>query len=153
MALITMKAHLVRSRSFLGLALPIVLALLASDAMPGEVSLAWDPVPDSDIAGYEIWYGTTTGSYDQSVDVGNSTSATISDLPTGVTHFLVVIARNSAGLESLPSNEVSALVGLPVNQPPLASITYPTADAALTALETVTMTASANDPDGIDQAR
>ena len=60
-----------------------------------------------DIAGYRLYYGTSSGNYSQVIDVGNTTVATISNLAPGQTYFLAVTAYNTAGLESAPSNQVS----------------------------------------------
>ena len=54
----------------------MVLAAAARPAFSGTVSLAWDPVADTDLAGYRVYYGTAPGNYTQSVDVGNVTSTT-----------------------------------------------------------------------------
>lgn len=59
-----------------------IVFLLTSASIAGTVTLAWDPNPEPDIVGYDVWYGTASGRYDQSVDVGNSTTATISNLTT-----------------------------------------------------------------------
>ena len=82
------------------------------------VSLAWDPSPDTNVTGYVIHYGTNsfasnapnpTAAYPWRVDVGNQTTVTLSNLPSGVTCYFVVTAYAADGTESLPSNEVSYL--------------------------------------------
>lgn len=78
----------------------------------GVVTLAWDapigengkPVPD--LAGYRVSYGTAVGSYATTVDIGTSTSCTVSDLPPG-TYYFTVTAYDSTGNESEYSNEAS----------------------------------------------
>jgi hypothetical protein len=95
-------------------ALPLWSATASSST---SVTLAWDPNPESDIATYILQYGTSSGDYSSSVEVGNTTSSTIRQLQYGATYFFVVRARNGAGLESPPSNEVSFTV------PP--AITFP----------------------------
>src|SRR5690606_9118553 len=82
-----------------------------------SVTLEWDPSPDADIAGYRLWYGTSTGSYQQSVEVGSTTSATLPNLADDQTYFIVVTAFNAAGLESEPSNEVSFTTDAPTPPP------------------------------------
>src|SRR6267142_4908412 len=76
----------------------------------GSVSLQWDPNPEPDIDGYRVYYGTSSGSYNQQINVGNTTAATVSNLTNGSTYFFVVTAFNTVVMESLPSNEVSASV-------------------------------------------
>src|SRR5437879_11116646 len=60
-----------------------------------SVTLAWDPNSDLDLAGYKLYYGVAHGSYSNTVDVGNVTTNTLSDLAPGVTYFFVVTAYNS----------------------------------------------------------
>jgi hypothetical protein len=81
------------------------LGLLSPVYADQNVTLAWNAV--TDVAGYRLHYGTASGNYAQSQDVGNTTTATVSSLTPGVTYFFVVTALNTAGLESLPTNEVS----------------------------------------------
>jgi Fibronectin type III domain len=71
------------------------------------VTLAWDPSLSPNIAGYRLRSGTTSGVYTQTIEVGNTTSALLSNLVTGKTYFFMVTAYNTQGVESGPSNEVS----------------------------------------------
>jgi len=76
-----------------------------------SVTLAWDK-PDSnsdgsdlnDLAGYKVYYGTSSNNYTQSIDIGNTTSAVISNLSSGTWCFATT-AYDSAGNESGYSNE------------------------------------------------
>jgi hypothetical protein len=72
-----------------------------------SVTLAWNPGASSGIAGYRVYYGTSSGSYPQILDVGITTTATVSNLIAGQTYYFVVTSYNAAGLESVPSNQVS----------------------------------------------
>jgi hypothetical protein len=83
----------------------IVLAF-ASRAFAGSITLAWDPSA-GDVAGYIVLYGTTPGSFTQSLDVGNQTSATIRRLAGGQPYYFAVIAYSSSGTVSVVSNAVS----------------------------------------------
>ena len=51
-------------------------------AQAGQVTLAWDPSTSSGVAGYQINYGQTSGSYTNQVDAGNKTSYTVTGLRT-----------------------------------------------------------------------
>jgi hypothetical protein len=75
-----------------------------------SVILAWNPSAGPNIAGYNVYYGTASGVYTQIVPAGNATSVTISGLVGGVTYFFAVTAVDTAGLESLPSSQVSYTV-------------------------------------------
>lgn len=72
-----------------------------------SVSLAWDPNSETNLAGYVIYYGTASGQYSNSNNVGNVTNTTVSGLLEGVTYYFVATAYDASGLESDPSNEVS----------------------------------------------
>jgi hypothetical protein len=78
-----------------------------------DVTLAWDPSPDSEVSGYKLHYGLTSGAYDQVLDIGNSTTAVVSGLAAGQTFYFVVTAYNDQGIESLPSNEISVTLTTP----------------------------------------
>jgi hypothetical protein len=82
----------------------------------GSIALAWDAAttysdgsPITDVAGYKVYYGTSPGSYSSSIDVGNVTTYTITNLPSGV-YYVAVTVRNLSGSESPYSNEVSKTV-------------------------------------------
>lgn len=77
-----------------------VPSLFAEDAV-----LSWDPSPDSDVTGYQVYRGTASGQYIESVDVGNTTTHTFSALTAGV-HYFAVTAYNASGSNSSFSNEV-----------------------------------------------
>ena len=72
-----------------------------------SVTLAWDPSASSGIAGYRLYYGTSSGNYSQISNVGNTTIATVSNLSDGLTYYFVVTDYNIVGLESAPSNQVA----------------------------------------------
>jgi hypothetical protein len=83
-----------------------------------SVTLAWNPSPSSGVAGYRLYYGTSNGNYPLILNVGNTTSATLSGLTPGQRYYLVVTAYNTIGFESLPSNQISFTIsatGSPFN--------------------------------------
>jgi hypothetical protein len=85
----------------------VLLAAAGSAVSAGTASLAWDPVPDADLAGYRIYYGISPTSYTQSVDVGNVTQATISGLTDCTTYYFGVKAYDTAANESTTySNQI-----------------------------------------------
>ena len=87
------------------------LMLLTVTAMAGDVTLAWDPNSETDLAGYRLYYGNASRSYSATVPVGNVTTYTITGLPAG-TFYFAVTAYNTAQAESSYSNEVSKTFGL-----------------------------------------
>ena len=104
-------------RSFLvGLRALAVLAALLGSASAIEaqtvVTLAWDPNTESNLAGYEVSYGTQSGVYSTIVDVGNVTSVPFT-LPSGIVYYFAVKAYNSESPRQYSpySAEVSTGVG------------------------------------------
>lgn len=71
-----------------------------------QVTLAWTET-DPSVVGYKVYYGTASGSYQLSNDVGNNTTATITSLQAGTTYYFAVTAYNSTGVQSGYSNQVS----------------------------------------------
>jgi hypothetical protein len=102
----------------------VVLLLLSTvSASAGQVTLAWDPNTESDLAGYKVYYGTASGVYTSNIDVGNVTSFTVTGLQDGLLYFFAVTAYNTSAGESGFSNEVSAVVAsLPDTTPPVISL-------------------------------
>ncbi len=96
-------------RTLLGILGTLSIACLAAfPAGAGTVSLTWDPVSDTDLAGYRVYYGTSPGSYPQSLDVGNVIQATVPSLTDCTTWYFAVKAYDAAGnLSASYSNEVS----------------------------------------------
>jgi hypothetical protein len=88
----------------------VILSLLVPAAHAGDVTVAWDPNPEPEVAGYKIYFGTTPGSYTVSMNAGNITSMVISGLEAGVTYYFAAVAYDSSGNESGFSNEISYVV-------------------------------------------
>ena len=62
----------------------------AADA--ATIRLAWDASPDADVAGYIVVYGTASGSYTASMDVGKQLSCDVQGLADGRTYYFAVKA-------------------------------------------------------------
>ncbi len=82
----------------------------------GSATLAWsapttntDGTPLTDLAGYKVYYGTSSGNYTQSINIGNVTTYTVSNLSPG-TYYFSVTSYDSSGIESTYSNEVSKTI-------------------------------------------
>lgn len=87
----------------------IIILLIGSfcSAQAGQsVTLVWDPNPETDIAGYRLYYGLDSGVYGQSFEVGNLTTATVANLTGGSRYYFAVTAYNWDQVESEPSDEV-----------------------------------------------
>jgi uncharacterized membrane protein len=87
----------------------IPVSLTLSTTVAGTANLTWDANTDSDLAGYKVYQGTSSGTYAASVSTipKGTTSYTVAGLQTGTTYFFIITAYDNAGNESLHSNEVS----------------------------------------------
>jgi len=98
-----------RFRSFLGisLAFALVLCFSTAPAFAADVTLAWNPNSEEDLAGYRIYYGTASGDYDHALELGNQTEYTVADLVEGLLYYFSATAYDLSGNESDYSNEVA----------------------------------------------
>ena len=71
-----------------------------------KVKVMWDANVESDLAGYRVYYGLTSGDYNKVIDVGNQISCIISGL-LDTTYYFAVTAYDTSGNESDYSDEVS----------------------------------------------
>ncbi len=115
------------------ISLLIITVAASGAALAGTISLAWDANADADLAGYRVYYGTSAGSYSQSVDVGNTTQATLSGLEACTTWHVAVKAYDTGGAES--ANFSSEIVGLP--RPVVSSVSPTSAQQASSATLTI----------------
>jgi hypothetical protein len=81
------------------------------------VGISWDENPESDVAGYKVYYGTASHTYRNVLDVGPFTAAAIDGLNAGTTYYFAVTAYDTSGNESAASREVQAAI--PAASPPL----------------------------------
>lgn len=81
--------------------------LFLSAAFAAQIRIAWDPNSESDLAGYKVYYGTSSRNYGTPINVGNVTTYTITGLTAGQTYYIAVTAYDTANNESDFSNEVS----------------------------------------------
>lgn len=104
-----------RDREFFRLETPIVEVLppanLQTTATGGanSIGLAWTASSSPGITGYRILYGVSSGNLDQSVDVGDVTSAVVPGLIPGQTYYLAVVALTANG-QSLPCDAMISAV-------------------------------------------
>jgi hypothetical protein len=84
-------------------------------ALCAQVTVAWDENTESDVAGYRVHYGTSSGGYNQSLDAGAFTSCVISGLDEGITYYFAATAYDSQDNESDYSEEISFTIPLADN--------------------------------------
>src|SRR3989442_4465224 len=140
----SLASHLCRA-VFVACVLTVLCALAPALSSAAQVTLTWDANTDQDLAGYKLYYGTSSRSYQLSVDVGNVTSYTLSGLLEGQIYYFAATAYTVSHNESGFSNEVSKAIADVT--PPTVSLTTPAAGATISG--TVTISASATDNVGV----
>ena len=114
---------LINRHSSLGIILnAILLAGMPSSVLAetGKVTLAWDPIEDSELAGYTVVWGHSPKAYSGAQNVGISPEATIT-LEAGKTYYMAVQGVDKQGLAGELSEEVTAIVSGPDAVPPIIS--------------------------------
>lgn len=83
---------------------------------PNSATLTWDApttnedgTPLNDLAGYNIYYGTSSGVYTTTIPTENIITYTVGNLIPGIYYF-VVTAVDTSGNESNYSNEVNKAI-------------------------------------------
>ncbi len=97
---------------------PFSIEVVAQGGSTGSATLSWDAptenedgTPLTDLAGYRLYWGTTSGSYPNSVTINNPgvTTYVVDNLPSGTYEF-VATAFNTSGFESRFSNPATKTV-------------------------------------------
>lgn len=77
-----------------------------------NISLSWiapssrtdgNPVSLTEISGYKLYVGTSSGSYDPAIDVGDATSYTLTKSPD--TYYIAIAAYDSTAQDGVLSSE------------------------------------------------
>ena len=89
-------------------ALCLLLLLVAARTLAAGLGLAWDPVANA--SGYMVYYGPSAGNYPTKINVGNTTTHTLTTLAEGSTYHFAVTAYDGALVESGTSNDVAGTV-------------------------------------------
>ena len=105
-----------------------------------SVTLAWNPSPGTNIAGYKIDYGSASRTYTNTINVGNVTNATISSLISGTVYYFAATAYDTSGLESAYSTE--AVFTNVTATPPTIVLSLPANNAVFAAPATINLAAS-----------
>ena len=132
----------IHMRRFMRISGAIVALFVAVALQPGvasaacSVELSWSPNPETYVAGYKIYYGTSQGGpYSFVVDAGNPAlvdgmvHGTVSGLTEGNTYYFVATAYDEDENESAPCAEVSYTC--PGSSPPPVDTTPPSPPSGL----------------------
>jgi len=97
-----------------------ILALLflsCNVAFASSVILAWSPNQEPDLLNYRVYWGTVSGQYSHSLDIGLNTQCELTDLYPGVTYYVAVTAMDLYCNESAFSTEVTIIAEPSTDQP------------------------------------
>lgn len=75
-----------------------------------SIQLSWDANPEPDLMGYNVYMGTSQGSYHTTKNTGSNPSYVFQNLSQGITYYFTVTAYDQTKNESLPSEEVSVKI-------------------------------------------
>ena len=84
----------------------------SSSGNGGTIKLGWYPNTESDLAGYIVYYGTSSEAYDNWIDVGMGTPSgglitySLTNLTKGQSYCIAITAYNTSNNQSAYSNEV-----------------------------------------------
>jgi len=129
--------------------LGVFLLFCTTNVFAGQATLTWDTSPGPDLKGYRLYYGQasgiSSGQYASNVDVGLGNQTTTEaactvatngavtckklNLQDGTPYYFAVKAYNSAGTESVFSNEVNKIADS-ATAPPMASFSASSTPAA-----------------------
>ena len=84
-----------------------IILLWAFPAFSETVIAEWDANTELDLAGYNIYYGTESGNYDQRINVGNNISWFVDNLIVSAIYYFAITAYDFSGNESNFSEQVS----------------------------------------------
>jgi hypothetical protein len=104
-----------------GLAVAILCSSHSGEMLAANAYLTWNANSESDLGGYNVYYGTAPRSYGTPINVGNVATYTLTGLNPG-TYYFAVTAYDTSGNESGFSNEASlTLSSTPDTTPPVIS--------------------------------
>ncbi len=87
----------------------IVLLTASTNLFAASMNLAWNANRESDLAGYRIYYGTSSGNYTSFQETGRVTSYALSNLTEGRTYYIAMTAFDTARNESRRSSEIRGI--------------------------------------------
>lgn len=129
------------NKIFLGSILVWMACMIPMSINAAVLSLNWNSNTESDLAGYRVYYGNTSGIYTSSEDAGNVTSYEISNVTNGKTYYISLRAYDTSGNESASSQEVYAYIPVS-NTTPSIQLQNPITGAVLSKPPTLSWSAT-----------
>jgi hypothetical protein len=85
-------------------------AFLPTLGFSASLQVTWNANTETDLAGYKVYYGTTSKTYGQPIDVGNARSYQINNVQAGTYCYVSLTAYDTSVNESAKSGEKSIYV-------------------------------------------
>jgi PKD repeat protein len=96
------------------------LFFFSCNLFAANVNLVWDASSSTNVGGYKISYGQSSGNYSTTIDTGNKTNYVVSGLQEGTKYFFAVKAYDSTKTtESVYSNEINVTAPITTDTTPL----------------------------------
>lgn len=111
-------------RFIVGLFTLIATCMITTSVYAAAATFSWTPNTESNLAGYKIYSGSSSGDYNTTTDVGNPVAidgviyVTIEGYIPGTQHFFAATAYDTDGFESLYSTEIEWVAPENVVLPP-----------------------------------
>jgi hypothetical protein len=97
----------------------IIFSFLMLSTAPGfasSLNVTWSANNETDLAGYQVYYGLQSKTYGTLVDVGKATGYQITNVQSGSTYYIAVTAYDTSGNESAKSSEISKYISAQTQQ-------------------------------------
>lgn len=139
------------ARALLAWAAIAVPALAAAQSR--TVTLAWDPNPEPDVAGYVVYVSRASGSAEERFDAGAETRFLYPSVSAGVGYTFTVVAYTGEGLMSARSAPMFYMSGANLSRPATVSPNVPVPLGPLPRLApaTASSTATSGAADSVSQ--
>jgi|GEM_PF-1781728 len=111
-----------------------------------DVTVEWIANTETDLAGYKVYYGTSSGNYGPGEDVGKTTQKIVTELVEGQTYYFAVTAYDLSNNESAFSEEHELTISA-ANQAPYTPVD-PNGSANGEVATAYTFSTSSSDPEG-----
>lgn len=134
-----------RARRVLASALLCAATAFGIPAHAASFTLAWNPSSSANVAGYVIYYGTSSGTYTGKVDAGLASQYTVGNLSAGAKYYVAMASYDAVREESTKSAEIAVTTlaaATPAPTPTAAPTTTPSPTVAPSPTPTAVPTAT-----------